>query len=183
MRTVANTVDCWTWDTRPSLKHLFDWAVHDRHANRLTLAVRLEGAAGNRTPSVPGLESWMQRTFDDRIIEQHLSRGWPATELMGHPGLVFLLQLTADLAEIMVKIEPSVFQWRHQHNPPLPEDICIFSAGAALPVFCSCTHENEAWLLAEKKPAIPGIRPCKLKISELLIPKHPNFITPWKDKN
>src|SRR5688572_26218233 len=115
---------CWSVDcTRLSLRSMLAWAIDEAHADRLSMALRLEGPAGNRAASVRTMEHWVQRTFRASILEKHLARAWPATELFDHPGLIIVLKLTQELADKVVGIQSSLFKWRHDSNPPLPEDL------------------------------------------------------------
>lgn len=151
-------LSCWNLDLGAvSGEELFDWCLREHSVNRMLVAVRLEQHGGRWRALVPGSTDHFQARFAAHIREQFLASGWPGTESIGQPGLMYLVEFNLQVKELTLQIEPDLRRWSIDDKPPLPEDICLFRMGDSHPIFVSVIHEGDAWLFTNKKPTIKGV--------------------------
>ena len=126
--------------------------------------------ADNRTLHEPSIEETVTSLFGSRLLERMLVRRWPGTTLSADKSAVFLVAFDSSLIKSMATLGRRIEDWRHIHEPPLPEDLCLFRQGDDWPVLASVTHEREAWILSEERPPFCLKTPTDLKPEELMIP-------------
>jgi hypothetical protein len=136
-----------SWDVSPraSLSDVLAWC-RERGADRLLVATRLERASKKPVLLVPAVVESVRRIFGGAVLRETLARRWPGTELIGHSGMVYLIDFTPDVEKRMVAEENDWSAWIDWHDPPLPEDICLFRQGDTRPLLVSVTHDGEAWI-------------------------------------
>ncbi|MDY7091890.1 MAG: hypothetical protein SX243_02865 [Acidobacteriota bacterium] len=91
--------------------------------------------------------------------------------------MVLVIDFDTSLIDLMAQAGPTLGDWLERPPSSLPEDLCLYREDAKLPALVSVTHERDAWLLADQRPTIEGVRPSHLDTSELLIAtEKPGFI-------
>ena len=166
----ANTKKCWSVDLKvqPS-RELFSWCLNQQRVDRMLVVVRME-QQGDRYVSAPELKQLPKTLFGSSVLEEFLASAWPGTELTGHANnsaRVFLIRFDESIAEVILRTEPDLTRWLHSSSRPLPEDICLFNSSADTPALVTVTHEELAWVIAEEKPALAGVRETRVRPDEL----------------
>lgn len=181
-------ITCWTVDLRVvSSAELFEWCLREHGVDRMLMALRLEQHEGRWRALIPRSSDRFEERFTPHIRERFLASGWPGTESIGQPGLVYLLEFNRAVKELILEVEPDLNKWSIDDKPPLPEDICLFRHGDRHPIFVSVIHEGDAWLLTNKKPALQGVSldeaidSDKLR-QELIAFPGKYFCRPWRGK-
>ncbi len=160
----------WELNAETSMETILQWSVKDKDVDRLLLSARLDKERKKPVLLRPTLDRTIEQLFGERVLERRLVRRWPGTELYGHNGLVFLIAFDAALIKPMVEIGERLSNWRHNNNPPLPEDPCLFRQGDDWPVLISVTHERDAWILSDERPPFCIAEPFEFKPENLLVP-------------
>ena len=155
-------------------------------ADRLLVAARMhKDGASHESRWVPSIEETAVRELLGRhLIESFTASGWPGTELIDHPGTVFVSSLDKHLISVLSQREPLISRWLHQSKPPLPEDLCALRSGATMPLLITVTHEGDGWLLSSGKgrPALEGIGRSEMKVDNLkeFLFDGPYYCRPWR---
>ena len=159
------------WELRGSaaISDLLSWCIRQERSNRLLFTRRSSEDSKGRRKFDEGLAERVQQLFGTFVIEKFRASGWPGTELFHHTGWVFVLNLNETLKTRMVQLEPTLWNWRHSHDPGLPEDICIFQEGAEFPCFISVTHERQGWLISDVKPPFKDARNSRFRPQDLFV--------------
>ena len=160
----------WELSTETSMEEILQWCAREKDVDRLLLSARLDKE--KRKPALlrPTLDQTIEQLFGERLLARQLARRWPGTELYGHDGLVFTISFDSALIKPMAEVGQRLSNWRHNNNPPLPEDPCLFRQGDDWPVLISVTHERDAWILSEKRPPFCMGEPFEFKPENLLVP-------------
>jgi hypothetical protein len=161
---------------------IVNWCVDAESANRMLVALRLERRHGQWLPICSGLDIKVERLFGKSIVDKFFANAWPGTELIRHPGLVYIIALDSKAEEMLCNLESSLRNWHHNNTPPMPEDLCIFREGSGYPIFGSCTHEQDAWFLHPTRPGVKGVKMSRSSMDELIIPKGRYFCRTWGSK-
>lgn len=161
------------WELPPpvELAMILRWSIKQASANRLQTAIRLDQRTAKPDASAAQAIAALHDLAGDRILVETDTSAWPGTELIGHVGRVFVLELDLALAEALAETEPILGNWTHFEGKPLPEDLCAFQEGAPFPAFYSVTHESDTWVLAKRQPKLPGIQLSLRNPEDLLIPR------------
>lgn len=126
--------------------------IGSRGCDRLLLALRLERSTGSKwRPISAAAEATLELRLRPFQVRCFLASSWPGTQLIGHPGRVYVFQLTERVASIVGDLGESLSSWRHDSQPSLPEDICIFRSGENYPNLVTVTHEQDGWLIGNGK--------------------------------
>lgn len=133
------------------------WILRNEPVDTLMLVVRLDPEADNSRPSDPEAAETAVRLLGDNLREVQIATAWPDNALSQDSALIFVSDVDDALVKRLAREEPLLFEWLHAHEPPLPEDFCLFARGAARPVLVTNTHESDAWLLTEKEVDLPGV--------------------------
>lgn len=136
----------WKVDTsQHSLLTLGNWCLRNSSIDVVLLAVRLDDNDPKRGAVCPKAESLITRSLGGK--DRFYCTGWPGTKLSRGFGLVYVLDLDAELLRAMAKVEPNLSSWLHDNS--LPEDLCFIKRGARCPALISVTHEGDAWLISD----------------------------------
>ena len=158
----------WKLPVRTPLSKVFEWCLQERASDRLLCSATT--MADNQTLGKPSVENIVTSLFGTRLIEKKLVRRWPGTTLKLDKSMVFLVDFDSSLIKPMARLGRRIEDWRHVHEPPLPEDLCLFQQGDEWPVLVSVTHEREAWIISKERPHFCLKAPTDLKPDELMIP-------------
>ena len=150
---------CWEADARVvSLSEIMSWSLEHHAVDRMLVALRLQ-QVGNKWRYVePRAAELFHSQLGSYVLTGFQAAAWPGTELIGHPGFVYVLTFDKQVMEIVLRTQPSLAQWQHSENPSLPEDICLFRESASHPVLITRTHDLNAWLISETKPEPQGFK-------------------------
>jgi hypothetical protein len=144
--------------------------------DRLLVAARLDTDEVTPTLLSPGVDQQVQDLFGPSVLERRYAEEWPGTQLIGHQGVVWTVAYSERLFAPMIAAANLLRSWRHSHNPPLPEDICLFRQGDSLPVLVSVTHEEEAWLITDREVDLPGAEAADAGVLEYIPPAATGFV-------
>lgn len=174
-----NTKRTWSVDLRvqPSRELLF-WCLNQQSVDRMLVVVRMAQGKKGGYSTPRELEELPNTLFGSNVLETFLASAWPGTELVGHPGHVFLVKFDQSVAELILRTQPDLTKWLHRNNPPLPQDICLFNSSGDTPTLVSVTHENLFWIISEQKPKLAGVRESKMRPEALYWPDK-YFCRPW----
>lgn len=164
----GKSVRCWDVNPNASLDAILTWCLQVRRVNRLLLT-------SHRL--VPEVEDLVAQLFKNHLLRSVYATEWPAVQLVGHAGRVFVVQFDEDVKEIMVATENALSCWVFAHRPPLPEDICVYREGDPYPALVSVTHEEDAWLLHEGEIDDTLASPALVRFPLSEIPPPPDFIS------
>lgn len=145
------------WQLRPNahVGPVMEWSLRERGVNRLLVSMMLSEAGSRRRPAKPQALQWALREFEGRILGAWATSTWPGVEYrVPEAGLVLEIDFDARLGDVMKGTGRRLADWSSQHDPPLPEDLCLYRAGDAVPAFYSLTHERQYWVVSERKPAL-----------------------------
>ncbi|HEX6900066.1 MAG TPA: hypothetical protein VF789_10150 [Thermoanaerobaculia bacterium] len=160
------------WDVSADtpLEAIFTWCSEKRGVDRLLLSARLDKEKKRPTLLRPTLSETVDQIFGDHLLSTRMVKRWPGTELYGHKGVVFLVAFDPTLISSMAQVGTLLSNWRHNNNPPLPEDPCLFRQGDEWPVLVTVTHERDAWILSDERPPFCSGEPFVFKPDNLLVP-------------
>jgi hypothetical protein len=151
-------INSWRIDlAKASLSQILPWCSRLQQANRLLMTVMMERARGQWRSTDRAVERWIRKNLGGALIEEFLALGWPGTLRTSTPNRVFIFRFDDELMEKIISTEPHLQGWVHNHRPGLPEDLCVFRAGAKLPALYSVTHERDAWVIRDRRPSLPGV--------------------------
>lgn len=139
----------WILRRRARLTDVLTWSLQMHSVDRLLVTARL---------SKPFVQEVVDSIFGSRILQKKLAGRWPGTRLIGHQGVAYVIAFDDSLIQPMAAAGRLLFDWVHRHDPPLPEDLCLFRQGADWPVLVSVTHELDGWVFSDEAPAF-----CKKK--------------------
>jgi hypothetical protein len=177
----ASRPSVWNVDfERAKFGDIIDWCAHDQAADRILMVIRLEKQEGRWHPIKRGVEQSVTKMLGNNLLTEFMASGWPGTELVGHPARVVVGRFSEEVKRRLPRIEGDSRKWIHNNVPPLPEDICLFREGAPFPVFVSCTHEGDFWLVTDKPPKFPGVSRSSFKVEDLYVFSGDWFCKPWK---
>lgn len=166
---------CWQADARVALlDEIMVWALEHHAADHMLVALRLNQVGNKWRYADPQAGEFFQSQFGSYIVTGFQAAQWPGTELLGHPGFVYVVKFNAEVKELILRIQPSLAKWQHHENPPLPEDICLFREGDAHPALVTRTHDLDAWLISHTKPELQGFTKSNIA-PEKLFPKGKYF--------
>jgi hypothetical protein len=166
---------CWQADARTaSLSEIMSWCLRHHAVDRMLVALRLEQVGNKWRYSDQAAGENVKSLFDKYILTGFQASEWPGTELIGHPGFVYVLTFNEDVRNIILSTQPSLEKWQDGENPSLPEDICLFKESDLHPILVSRTHDLDAWLITDKKPELQGFSKSTIR-PEGLYPKGKYF--------
>lgn len=76
----------------------------------------------------------------------------------------------------MIETENRLSAWTQWHQPPLPEDLCLYRAGDPVPVLVSVTHDGDAWIFHDGVVSDDVAVPAQLVLPPELMPPAPDFL-------
>jgi hypothetical protein len=144
----------WKLGADASVRDVLTWCIEERSANRLLLTTRIDTDEPNRVLLEPRVDENARRILGPHVQRVTWATAWPVTQLIGHPGKVYVINLNKEVVTQMSDVQDRVFGWTQWNDPPLPEDLCAFRVGESLPTLVSITHEKDAWLLHETDPHV-----------------------------
>jgi len=171
-------MECWSLDSSIRFSTVSHWCLANYQVDRLLVSTRLDQDAPQGGLLAPRVHSSIEQMFVGRIVTTLFATAWPGTELVDHCGLVYVIRFDEDVGMRMAAIEEYISKWTQWHDPPLPEDLCLYRRGDEVPVLVSVTHEGCAWLLTERGMTLEGAERSPLSVAELLIPRGQFFVTP-----
>jgi hypothetical protein len=170
-------MNAWAIVSDVHLDPLFAWALDHAGADRI-LVVCPRWRRGLLRRLVSPSEPVAREILGQALLAEIPTMVWPVTEMLeGPPDLAFVARFGMSEAQAMLARQPLLFSWLQTHQPPLPEDICLFKDGDSLPVFFSTTHEKRAWAICHSIPPFaPDAAPASLEELRTNIPVGPNFV-------
>ncbi|MBA3241726.1 MAG: hypothetical protein H0T60_10920 [Acidobacteria bacterium] len=148
---------CWGADTRVvSLGEVMSWCLLQHHVDRMLVALRLEQHGNKWRYANEAAGESVKALFAPFILTGFQASEWPGTQLVGHPGFVYVLNFDEAVKNIVLATQPSLDKWGHSEDLPLPEDICLFKEADSHPILVSRTHDLDAWLITDKEPTLQG---------------------------
>lgn len=168
----------WVLPARTPLAQVFEWCWRERKVDRLLLSAvaDVDRKTKGLVPRKSSIDATIASLFGERLIERKFVRRWPGTTLSYDKAIVYLIAFEPCLIKPMAALGRKVEDWRHTHQPPLPEDPCLFRQGDEWPVLVSVTHERDAWILSEARPPFCLKKPFDFEPENLLIPSAPGFV-------
>jgi hypothetical protein len=168
------------WELAPDspLDRVLEWCIHEKGVDRLLLSARLDQDKEEEVLLNPSIDQVVARVFGERVLERRLARSWPGTVLIGHFGVVYVIDFDLSLIVPMIELGPLLSDWRHwreDKKPRLPEDPCLYKLGDDWPVLVSVTHEGDAWIVSENRPPFCH-EESDLALEDLDIPKAESFV-------
>lgn len=152
-----NGLKYWEADARVvSLSEIMSWSLEHHAVDRMLVALRLQQVGNKWRYMEPEAAEILHSQLGPYVLTGFQAAAWPGTELIGHPGFVYVLTFDEQVMEIVLRIQPSLAQWQHSEKPSLPEDVCLFRESASYPILISRTHDLNAWLISETKPELQG---------------------------
>jgi hypothetical protein len=133
----------------------------------MLVALRLDQVGNKWRYSDQAAGENVKSLFGKYILTGFQASEWPGTELIGHPGFVYVLTFNEDVRKIILGTQPLLEKWQHGKNPSLPEDICLFKESDSNPILVSVTHELDAWLITHKKPELQGFNKSEISPEKL----------------
>lgn len=162
-------LQCWELNWSIKLEHLLAWALEYEKVDRLLVTARLAKTRTKPPTRVNKIDDKVKTIFGKNVITSFNAKGWPGTSLIGHLGRVYIVEFDEKILRKMVKIENELFNWTHNNNPSLPEDICLFRENAQFPVLISVTHEAEGWILTDKQINMRDVEPTNDTLDDMFI--------------
>jgi len=143
----------------PPFADVLSWCRERQHADTMLLAARLRESGRPTDFLTPGVDKTVRKLFSGKIRQELRAKGWPGTLLTNGLGLIYVVDYTAETERQLLEAEPELFSWKHQHRPPLPEDICLLRKGYLYPCLVTVTHEHDGWLLTGSRvPPFKGLQ-------------------------
>lgn len=171
---------CWSLDSSVRFSTVSHWCLSNHQVDRLLVSTRLDQDAPKRGLLAPRVHGSIEQIFAGRIVTTLFATAWPGTELVDHCGLVYVIRFDEDLSMRIAAFQDCISKWTQWHEPPLPEDLCLFREGDELPVLVSVTHEGDAWLVTDRGLTLEGVERAPLSLAQLLIPRGQFFVTPTR---
>jgi hypothetical protein len=169
---------CWDVNPAATVDEITRWCLDNRGVDRLFVVARPDNDAPG-TLLEPRVEAAVAKMFGTKVIRALWARAWAGTELFRRRAAkVWIIAFDEDVRTRMVAVQNSLSGWRHANNPPLPEDICLYRVGDALPTFVSVTHDSEAWLFDSAARNATFAERAELPLPADLIPARPDFVVP-----
>ena len=159
----------WEVASNARIEEILDWCARSKRADRLLLVARLKDVR-QKVLSDASVETVVEDLFGERVLKKRLARKWPGSELFDSRALVYIIDFDATLIRPMAELGPLLSDWRHSHEPPMPEDPCLFRHGDDWPVFVSVTHEGDAWALSRGRPPFGKGKAFEFKPENLMVP-------------
>lgn len=160
----------WELPVRTPLAKIFEWCWEEKGIDRLLLAARLDSYKKEPVLSKPLINDTVSSLFGESLLERKLVRRWPGTELSYTKAVVYRIAFTPSFILPMARLGNKLQDWQASHEPPLPEDPCLYREGDEWPVFVSVTHERDAWILSEERPPFCLKEPFEFRPESLLVP-------------
>jgi hypothetical protein len=160
----------WVLRRGARLTDLLTWSLQMHSVDRLLVTARLTHDKKQQSLMKPSVEKAVDSIFGSRILEKKLVSRWPGTKLIGHQGVVYVIAFDDSLIRPMAAAGRLLFDWVHRHDPPLPEDICLFRQGADWPALVSVTHELDGWVFSEEAPAFCKKKPTDFNQVDFMVP-------------
>jgi len=152
-----------------SLRVVLGWCLDREQVDHL-LVVNTPGVGERgRVSFDSAVERATKALLGNRMVDHFRATAWPGTQLMRHTAKVFVARFDAELMLGMSKQEDDLFQWTRRSPKRLPEDICLFRRGSDHPVLVSVTHENDAYIVAERDAGPPGFERTESSIKDLML--------------
>ena len=109
---------CWEADARVvSLREIMSWSLENHAVDRMLVALRLQ-QIGNKWRYVePKAADLFNSLFRPYILSGFQAAEWPGTELMGHPGFVYVLTFDEQVMKLALRTQPSLAHWQHSEVP------------------------------------------------------------------
>jgi hypothetical protein len=148
----------WKLGEDASIREVLTWCIRDRLADSILLATRIDTDSAERSLLEPKVDASVHMIFAASIRRTTWATAWPVTQLIGHPGRVYIIELNSEVVRRMSEVQDRLFGWTQYNDPPLPEDLCAFHVGDSLPSLVSITNEGDAWLLHERQPDVDAAR-------------------------
>jgi hypothetical protein len=145
-------MNSWRLRRGARLAEVLAWCWQEHSVDRLLVSARLDSSRKQRVLSRPSIEGVIESIFGARVLEKRFASRWPGTQLIGHQGAVYIIEFDDSLIKPMATAGKLFFDWTQNHEPPLPEDLCLFRKGADWPALVSVTHEWDAWVFSEEAP-------------------------------
>lgn len=159
------------WRLQPPLQlaPVVQWAQTKR-VDRVQMALLLQRDGSRVALEEPSSVHSLAPFLEPRLLAAWLSNSWPGIKYQ-EPlcGLVLEFEAASDLLAAMVAIGPRFSDWHYGGRPALPEDLCFYRSGDALPAVFSVTHEREVYLLDTSKPDLPVAWEGEFDPSELIV--------------
>lgn len=142
---------------------LFEWCLKSG-ADRILLFLRTEETKGGLAPSEVEANRWVLETLSSKCLETAFVSAWPGTVLTEGIACAYLLQFDADFVKRIPGNATYMDGWIHANQ--LPEDPCIFKQSSDSPLFHSVTHEDEGWIISQKRPDIAPLHDPNMPFDE-----------------
>ena len=167
-------IKCWEIDVRQvPFAAVLNWCRQHHQVDRLLLGImmkprRKRTSLKHRVTSPAQLKN-AYRYFGENVLSVYSVKSWPARSFDEGVSPLLEIELNDEVIRTCLKIGPSLGDWTWWNDDcPLPEDPCLFKAGAKYPNLVSVAHEKEAWLLTDKKVDLPGVTlDAKVKAKDL----------------
>lgn len=174
------SVKCWRLNKEVVLLSLLEWCLRKCSVDRLLVVNRCDSELPRRTPLYPESVRQTERIFSGNIIDNLFATAWPGSELIGHSALVYRIGFHSGVVNSMAEVSHSLWTWNHNHEPSLPEDLCLYRSGSRWPTLVTVTHEQDGWIIWENVDDLPWATRDVVSPKDLLIPeaKSPEFLVP-----
>ena len=177
----TRTADCWEIEESVPLDVVLDWSLAHRGVDHLLVSARasLDNPAALDEPKI---ETTIASVIGDALLESLWATAWPGTRLFkGGSSKVFTAKFDKRIRDRLVSTENRLSAWQHEHDPPLPSDLCLYRSGDPRPTLVSVTHDIGwfgAWLFGPFSSEPPFAAPAERPLPEDLVPPAPTFLVP-----
>lgn len=151
--------------------------------DRLSLVIPLKRFRTTWKPLHQETVAILAQGFSRHVIDVFLASGWPGNEYTNHAGLVCVFRFDQQFVDEIGCFAQPLSNWTNSDLPRLPEDLCLFSTKATFPLFLSCTHESEGWIVQDREFSVFGQRSRRVSREEMLLFEGPAFCKPWRNQN
>jgi hypothetical protein len=173
--------DCREIEESVPLDVVLDWCLTHRGVDHLLVSARASVDNPNALDE-PKIETAVASVIGDALIESLWATAWPGTQLLTRgASKVFTAKFDKRIRDRLVSTESRLSAWHHEHDPPLPSDLCLYRSGDPRPTLVSVTHDVGwfgAWLLGPFPSEPPFAIAAERPLPEDLVPPAPTLLVP-----
>ena len=173
------TVTCWeSFAHEASFDEIMTWCLKHHSVDHMLLVLRRQQVGNKWHYANPEAGERLHSIFDNYVVTGFPTEEWPGTK-SSEPAFVFVLKFNEEVKRVILQTEPALKNWLHSNELALPEDPCLFRKSDPHPIFVTSIHHDVAWLLSEKKPALPSFKRTDFS-PRSLFPEGKYFCRPYK---
>ena len=140
-----------------SFDEIMSWCLKQYSVDHMLLVLRRQQIGNKWRYANPEAAERFHSTFDRYVVTGFAALEWPGTKST-EPAFVYVLRFNEEVKELVLQTEPSLKNWLHSDETPLPEDPCLFRESDPHPIFVTSIHHDVAWLISENKPDLSSFK-------------------------